>query len=103
MSHQSADPLNAAVREEVQRLKALDFSHVVDLPASTERQVAVDAQTIAVVVWHDMLPNGEHRIVAQANRKTRLGFGVYLSADGFAMSGDGEMRSLSDEELSSFM
>ncbi len=102
MSHQSADPLNAAVLEEIERLKALDFSHLVDLPSSTELQVAVDLHTVAVVVWHDVLPSGEHRIVAQANRRTWLGFGVYLSATGFAMSGDGALRALTDEELSAF-
>jgi hypothetical protein len=103
MSHQSADLLNAAVSEEVVRLKALDFSTLEKLPASAERPARDQATTIAVIVWHDVLPSGEHRLVAQASRKTRLGFGAYLSADGFAISSNGDRRALSDEELSAFM
>lgn len=102
MSHQSADPLNAAVHEEVERLKALDFSQIIDLPASTERKVAVGAKALTMTVWHDVLPSGEHRVVAQASRSILLGIGGAASADGFAVSADEKRRDLTDEELTSF-
>ena len=102
MSLPSADPLNAVVREEVKRLKAFDLSHLVSLPESVRRQVVLDARTNTVTIWHDVLPSGEHRIVAQASRPILLGFGAMACADGFAISVDGKMRCLSGEELTSF-
>lgn len=102
MSHQSADPLSAAVHEEVERLKALDFSQLIDLPGSTERQVLVDTKALTVTIWHDVLPSGEHRVVAQASRSVLLGIGGAACADGFAVSAEGKLRELTDDELTSF-
>lgn len=103
MLHQSADHLSAVAREEAERLKTLDFLYLTTLPESTAKQVIADGQTITVTTWHDVLATGEHRIVAQASKKTRFGFGVYLSADGFAIANSGQVRALSAEELASFM
>jgi hypothetical protein len=102
MHHQLADRLNAAVRDEVGRLKALTLSQMTSLPPSAERKLTVDDEVIVLTTWHDLLPSGEHRLVAQAGRKAMLGLGVYLSADGFAVSDTGALRSLSDDELTSF-
>ncbi|MFO0447122.1 MAG: hypothetical protein ACK52I_00275 [Pseudomonadota bacterium] len=97
-----ADRLNAAVRDEVERLKTLTLSQMTSLPPSAERKLTVDDEVIVLTTWHDLLPSGEHRIVAQAGQKTIFGLGVYLSADGFAVSGTGTVRTLSDDELTSF-
>ncbi len=102
MSHPSADPLNAVVREEIERLKAHDLSRLAAMPPSSERHIAIDAGTITVTVWHDVLPSGEHRVVAQASRPVLLGLGAKAYADGFAIASGERMRSLSDEELTSF-
>jgi hypothetical protein len=102
MPHQLADPLSAVVHEEVERLKALDFSCLTELPASRERQVVAGAKTLTMTVWHDVLPSGEHRVVAQASRSVLFGIGGTACADGFAVSGDGKIRELADEELTAF-
>lgn len=102
MHHQLADPLNAAVRDEVERLKALALSRLASLPPSAERKLTVDDNVIILTTWHDLLPSGEHRIVAPAGQKAMLGLAAYLCADGFAISEAGAVRSLSDEELTPF-
>ena len=102
MHHQLADRLNAAVLDEVERLKTLTLSQMTSLPPSAERHLPVDDDVIVLTTWHDLLPSGEHRIVAQAGRNAMLGLGVYLKADGFAVSDTGDLRRLSDDELTSF-
>jgi len=99
MYHQLAD---AAVLDEVERLKALSLSQLISLSPAVERKLSVDNEVIVLITWHDMLPSGEHRLVAQASQKTMLGLGVYLSADGIAVSDVGTVRSLSDDELTLF-
>ncbi|MFN8752186.1 MAG: hypothetical protein ACK5ZP_09480, partial [Betaproteobacteria bacterium] len=56
----------------------------------------------AIATWHDLLPSGEHRLVAQAGQKAMFGLGVYLSADGLAFSYTGAVRRLNDDELTLF-
>jgi hypothetical protein len=102
MSHQSADPLSAAVNEEILRLKALDFSQLINLPESTERQVFVDTKPFTLTIWHDVLPSGEHRVVAQACRVFLFGIGGAACADGFSVSTEGKLRELTGYELVSF-
>lgn len=102
MSHQSADPLSAAVHSEVERLRALDLSQLVALPESAGRQLVIDAKAFTMTVWHDVLPSGEHRVVAQASRSVLLGIGGAACADGFAVSAKGDLRELTVEELTSF-
>jgi hypothetical protein len=102
MHHQLADRLNAAVRDEVERLKTLALSQMKGLLPSTERKMTVDDEVIVLTTWHDVLPSGEHRLVAQAGKKVMFGLGVYLSADGFAVSSSGTVRTLSNDELTSF-
>lgn len=102
MHHQLADRLNAAVLDEVERLKTLPFSQLMSLPSLSERQVIVGEDMVDVIIWHDSLPSGEHQIVVQSNYQALLGMVTYLSADGFAVSDTGALRTLSDDELSSF-
>lgn len=102
MRPQSADQLSAAVRDEVERLRALEFKQVVELPPVEEKRLVMGDQMIVLTTWHDVLPSGEHRLVAQASRKTALSLGVYLNADGIAVSGEDVFRALNDEELAPF-
>lgn len=102
MHHQLADRLNAAVRDEVERLKTLTLSQMTSLPPSAEKKLTVDDEVIVFTTWHDLLPSGEHRLVAQAGQEAMFGLGVYLSADGLAVSNTGAVRSLNDDELTLF-
>lgn len=102
MHLQLADRLNAAVRDEIMRLKTLNLSQLFFLPPSADEQLTFDEHPIAITIWHDVLESGEHRFVAQAGQKTLFGLATYLCADGFAVSETGDVRGLSDEELASF-
>lgn len=95
--------MNMAVRKELERLSVLDSFELMALPSIKEGETVVDGTAIPFIIWHDLLPSGEHRIVVQANRRAWLGLGVYLDADGFAVTASGSLRSLTDEELDSFM
>lgn len=102
MSHQSADLLSAVVSKEMGRLRTLDLAQLVNLPASSERQEDIDGHSVTIVIWHDTLPNGEHRIVVQVSRRILLGLAGAASADGFAVSDSGAKRDLTSDELTSF-
>jgi hypothetical protein len=94
--------LDAAVREELERLKALSLSQLIRLPSLKDRKITVDDEALVMTIWHEVLPDGEHRLVVQAGRIPMSGLGVYSSADGFAISNAGAVRSLSADELALF-
>jgi hypothetical protein len=102
MSHQQEDPLNAVVREEIARLNQFDQLALAALPPSAERRALVGGKQVKVVIWHDVLAGGEHRVVAQATRPVLLGIGGIVCAEGFAVATTGEKRELTQEELSAF-
>ena len=95
--------MNVAVNKEIERLRSLSLSDLTVLPPIKECEVVIDGTVIPFIIWHDQLPNGDHRIVVQANRKKWLGIVTYFIANGFAVTTSDSLRSLTDEELCSFM
>jgi hypothetical protein len=103
MFHQLADHLmNVVVSKEIERLRSLNLSDLIALPSINEGEAVIDGTVIPFIIWHDLLPTGDHRIVVQANRKKWLGIVTYLTADGFAVTTSGSLRGLADDELDSF-
>lgn len=94
--------MNVVVSKEIERLRSLNLSDLIALPSINEGEAVIDGTVIPFIIWHDLLPTGDHRIVVQANRKKWLGIVTYLTADGFAVTTSGSLRGLADDELDSF-
>ncbi len=104
MSHESAD-LQHAIDETVQeRLKVLSqmtFDELTQLPSHRSEEIMLGGKKFFLSVWHDVLSSLEHRIVVQAYKPGILGTGR-MQADGFAVNGQDEKRSLTVEEWAPF-
>lgn len=94
-----ADQINAAIDDEVNHLKALNTKALTFLPAYSERDANLDGKVVHVTTWHEVLPSGEHQILLMVVREIWGGMFSYDWRGGFALSSNGGMRALTDEEL----
>jgi len=89
----------ANVESEYERLRSLGPIGIRELPESSEIRLAKDA---TIVVWHDVLSTGEHRVVVQGMRKRFFGLMHRVFVRGFSLAADERIRQLTDSELEDF-
>jgi len=71
MSRQSEDPVDVAVRNELEHLRKLEMSEIECLPLITESGTLPGGGSL--MVWHDVLSGDEHRVVVQGIRPILFG------------------------------
>ena len=98
----SAAALTTIVREEVARLRSAQVPSLIALPPITQRQVKREGRSYTVAVWHDVLPSGAHRVVAQVTQPRLFGVFSRVASDGIAVSSEGGLRNLDWLELADF-
>lgn len=104
MSSKSADlqhVIDETVRERLNTLSLMRFNELVQLPSHHSEDIVWEEKKFVLSVWHDVLSSKEHRIVVQAYKPGILGIGR-MQADGFAINGQDEKRSLTVEEWAPF-
>lgn len=101
-SRRSAEALHAIVDEEVARLQTLQLTNLISLPPMSQNQIVRGGRQFTLAMWHDVLPSGEHRIVAQATFLRLFGIFSRVVSKGIAVSAEGATRELTWIELSEF-
>jgi hypothetical protein len=94
--------MEALVHRELEELRALSLEQICALPASKAEQVQIDGKDVTVGIWHDVLPAGAHRVVVQAIKERWGGITAKVIAQGFELSSDTSLRTLTPEELYDF-
>lgn len=85
-----------------QRLNALlsePFDNLRLLPKSREEDLVLEGKKIKVTTFHEGLEAGKHRVVIQAIRERLGGITAKVVASGYEISGLGDRRKLTAEEL----
>lgn len=86
-----------AVRGRVAALRQLDVAAIEGLPAQRREDLPALGK-VAVVEYHDVNDEGDHRIIVQAARRRWFGIFTATAVDGFVLRKDGERRPLSEAE-----
>lgn len=94
--------LIAVASERLAEVSDKSFDELVLLPRqSGEEDVIRDGYKLKIIVWHDLLASGEHRIVVQVGKPGMLA-SWRVHANGFVIKNRNERRALTDEERSPF-
>lgn len=86
-----------AVRGRVAALRQLDTAAIELLPAQRREDLPALGK-MAVVEYHDINDDGEHRIIVQAARSRWFGIFHAIAVGGFVLRKDGERRPISEPE-----
>ncbi len=91
------------LQEVVNRLRALSFKEIAKWPEYPDKpdinlHVPAELADYTFTLMKDTLPDGDIRIGIQCYRHGFLGTGR-MTVDGFVVSSDGKMRSLSDQDV----
>ena len=85
------------VRSRVAALQRLDMAALEGLPAQRREELPALGK-VAVVEYHNVNDEGDHRIIVQAARQRWFGMFTATAVDGFVLRKDGERRPLTDPE-----
>lgn len=83
--------LNALLAESVEKLRLL--------PEFSQQEVMLDGKKIALATYHEILKNGNHRIVVQASRERWGGIVAGVAVGGYEFSDTAGPRKLRADEL----
>jgi len=95
-AHTNPVLLELATRR-AKELQSLSLSAIAELPPMQDEHVE-GPKKIIVCVWHDVFPDGAHRVVVQANLPRLWGIFTETGVVGFVLSATGECRPLTEEE-----
>lgn len=86
-----------AVRSRVVALQQLDVATIEGLPAQRREDIPALGK-VAVIEYHDVTDEGDHRVVVQAARQRWFGMFTATAVDGFVLRKEGGRRPLTEPE-----
>jgi hypothetical protein len=86
-----------AVRSRAAALQQLDVTAIEGLPTQRREELPALGK-VAVIEYHDVTDEGDHRVVVQAARQRWFGMFTATAVDGFVLRKDGGRRSLTEPE-----
>ena len=93
--------MDALVDEQLRVLRQKGIGELMELPKCTEVVTELDGRKVEIFTIHDE-KDDEHLIVVQATRKRWGGMTAAVSAQGFKIGVNREIKSLTREELYDF-
>ncbi len=95
-------PQDRLIEQELGRLKELPFEELAAMPESAPITLGEGRNPAKAIVWRDMLEDGGVRIVVQTLNVAGACCVASLTARGFIMAPDGQVRAVPDELMDEF-
>ena len=90
------------IEKQLSDLRQKSFSELHQLEGYHGEKINENGKSFTISIWKDEINNNEIRIVVQVYRYWFLGFGK-MDADGFRINNQGEINSLTKDEIYEFI
>lgn len=94
--------METLVEQRLAGLRSKPVADLLTLPKLTEETVKVEGKEVRLCTFHETAETGNHRFIVQGVRERWGGIMAKVIAQGFEITSDETLRTLSQEELYDF-